>query len=185
MSRVVRIQTNFSSGEIDPLLRARVDLAQYYNALQTAENVVVQPQGGVKRRDGLKYITELPAAANPQSGVRLIPFEFSATDSYMFALVNQRIYIFRDKALITNINGSGNDYLAVSAITSAMLGKIRHAQSADTMILVHEDLTPNYFHKRPCSCFCFLHRQPIRDSDTIWHQRRDYSNSERWRFFVR
>ena len=62
MSRVVRIQTNFSSGEIDPLLRARVDLAQYYNALQTAENVVVQPQGGVKRRDGLKYITELPAA---------------------------------------------------------------------------------------------------------------------------
>jgi hypothetical protein len=142
VSRVVRIQTNFSSGEIDPLLRARVDLAQYYNALQTAENVVVQPQGGVKRRDGLKYITELPAAANPQSGVRLIPFEFSATDSYMFALVNQRIYIFRDKALITNINGSGNDYLAVSAITSAMLGKIRHAQSADTMILVHEDLTP-------------------------------------------
>lgn len=142
MSRVVRIQTNFSSGEIDPLLRARVDLAQYYNALQTAENVVVQPQGGVKRRDGLKYITELPAAANPQSGVRLIPFEFSATDSYMFALVNQRIYIFRDKALITNINGSGNDYLAVPAVTSAMLEKIRHAQSADTMILVHEDLTP-------------------------------------------
>ena len=142
MSRVVRIQTNFSSGEIDPLLRSRVDLAQYYNALQTATNVVVQPQGGVRRRDGLKYIAELPAAANPQSGVRLIPFEFSADDSYMFALVNQRIYVFRSGALVTNINGSGNDYLAVSAITSAMLSKIRHAQSADTMILVHEDLTP-------------------------------------------
>ena len=142
MSRVVRIQTNFSSGEIDPLLRSRVDLTQYYNALQTATNVVVQPQGGVRRRDGLKYIAELPAAANPQSGVRLIPFEFSATDSYMFALVNQRIYVFRDGALVTNINGSGNDYLAVSAVTSAMLSKIRHAQSADTMILVHEDLTP-------------------------------------------
>ena len=142
MSRVVRIQTNFSSGEIDPLLRSRVDLAQYYNALQTATNVVVQPQGGVRRRDGLKYIAELPAAANPQSGVRLIPFEFSADDSYMFALVNQRIYVFRAGALVTNINGSGNDYLAVSAVTSAMLSKIRHAQSADTMILVHEDLTP-------------------------------------------
>ena len=141
MSRVVRIQTNFSSGEIDPLLRSRVDLVQYYNALQTATNVVVQPQGGVRRRDGLKYIAELPAAANPQSGVRLIPFEFSATDSYMFALVNQRIYVFRAGALVTNINGSGNNYLAVSAITSAMLSKIRHAQSADTMILVHEDLT--------------------------------------------
>ena len=142
MSRIVRIQTNFSSGEIDPLLRSRVDLVQYYNALQTATNVVVQPQGGVKRRAGLKYVSELPAAANPQNGVRLIPFEFSTTDSYMFALVNQRIYIFRAGALVTNINGTGNDYLAVSAITSAMLAKIRHAQSADTMILVHEDLTP-------------------------------------------
>ena len=88
MSRIVRIQTNFSSGEIDPLLRSRVDLVQYYNALQTATNVVVQPQGGVKRRAGLKYVSELPAAANPQNGVRLIPFEFSTTDSYMFALVN-------------------------------------------------------------------------------------------------
>ena len=142
MTRVVRIQTNFSSGEIDPLLRARVDLAQYYNALQTATNVVVQPQGGVKRRAGLKYIAELPAAANPQNGVRLIAFEFSVDDSYMFALVNQRIYIFRAGALVTNINGTGNDFLAVSAITSAMLSKIRHAQSADTMILTHEDLTP-------------------------------------------
>ena len=142
MSRVVRIQTNFASGAIDPLLRSRVDLNQYYNGLQTAENVTIMPQGGLRRRDGLRYITELPSAANPQNGVRLIPFEFSADDSYMFALVNQRIYIFRNKVLVTDINGSGNDYLAVSSITSAMLSKIRYAQNADTIIFVHEDLPP-------------------------------------------
>ena len=142
MSRVVRIQTNFASGAIDPLLRSRVDLNQYYNGLQTAENVTIMPQGGLRRRDGLRYITELPSAANPQNGVRLIPFEFSADDSYMFALVNQRIYIFRNKVLVTDINGSGNDYLAVSSITSAMLSKIRYAQNADTIIFVHEDLAP-------------------------------------------
>lgn len=142
MSRVIQIQTNFSIGELDPLLRGRVDLKQYYNALQSATNVFIQPQGGVKRRDGLKFITELPSAGNPQNGVRLIPFEFSADDSYMFALVNQRIYIFRNQALVTNINGTGNDFLAISSITSAMLTKIRYAQSADTIILVHEDLSP-------------------------------------------
>ena len=142
MSRVVRIQTDFASGEIDPLLRSRIDLKQYYQALQTAQNVFILPQGGAKRRAGLKYISELPAAANPQDGVRLIPFEFSVDDSYMFALVNQRIYIFKNGALITDINGSGNDFLAVTDITSAMLSELRHAQAADTIIFVHEDLEP-------------------------------------------
>ncbi len=45
MSRVVLIQTNFVVGEIDPLLRGRIDLNQYYNGLQKATNVVIQPQG--------------------------------------------------------------------------------------------------------------------------------------------
>lgn len=127
---------------MDPLLRARIDLAQYFNALETATNVHILPQGGAKRRGGMKYLAELPGAASPASGVRLIPFEFSTDDSYMFALTNGRIYIFRNAVLVTNINGSGNDYLAVASITSAMLQKIRYAQSADTIIFVHEDLPP-------------------------------------------
>lgn len=142
MSRAVRIQTNFSAGEMDPLLRSRIDLEQYYNALETATNVFILPQGGAKRRDGLKFIYQLPSAAAPQNGVRLIPFEFNTDDSYMFAVVHQRIYIFRSGALVTNINGSGNDYLAVTTITSAMLTKLRFAQAADTIIFVHEDLAP-------------------------------------------
>jgi hypothetical protein len=142
MSRLIRIQTDFASGAIDPLLRSRIDLKQFYSGLQTASNVFVLPQGGVKRRDGLKFIGEIPSAAAPQNGVRLIPFEFSTDDSYMFLVVHQRIYIYRAGALVTNINSSGNDYLAVSSVTSAMLSTLRHAQSADTMILVHEDLPP-------------------------------------------
>ena len=142
MSRQVQIQTNFSVGELDPLLRSRVDLQQYYNALQTANNVFIQPQGGIKRRDGLKYIAELPAAANPQNGVRLIPFEYSVNDSYMFAIVNQRVYIFKNNALITNINGSGDDYFGVSALTSAVLSKLNFAQFGDTIIFAENDLQP-------------------------------------------
>jgi hypothetical protein len=142
MSRVVRIQTDFASGEIDPLLRSRIDLKQYYQALQTAQNVFILPQGGAKRRDGLKFVAEIPSSAAPENGVRCIPFEFNTSDSYMFVVAHQRIYIFKNKALVTNINGTGNDFLAVTAITSAMLSTLRHAQSADTMILVQEDLTP-------------------------------------------
>ena len=56
MTRFVSLQTNFSSGAMDPLLLSRVDLAAYQNALSEAKNVVIQPQGGARRRSGLKYL---------------------------------------------------------------------------------------------------------------------------------
>ena len=54
--RIIQFQTNFSVGELDPLIRARTDLQQYQNALEEATNVIIQPQGGFKRRDGLEFI---------------------------------------------------------------------------------------------------------------------------------
>ena len=78
MARFVTVQTNFSSGELDPLLRARVDLPAHANGLEEATNVIVQPQGGVRRRPGTKYIMSLPNSSSESAanGVRLVPFEF-------------------------------------------------------------------------------------------------------------
>lgn len=143
MARFVDFQTNFVTGELDPLLRARVDLQQYQNALAKATNVLIQPQGGMRRRPGLKHIIELPNSSTPSAGngVRLINFEFSVDDSYMLIFTHQRMYVVKDGVQITNINSSGNPYLTTS-ITSAMLDQLNWTQSADTMILVHPDLTP-------------------------------------------
>jgi hypothetical protein len=139
MARFVDMQTNFSTGELDPLLRSRIDLAQYNNALAKATNVLVQPQGGIRRRPGLKHLAELPSAA--ANGVRLVPFEFNVDDSYMLCFTNERMYVFKDGVQITNINASGNAYLTTS-ITSAMLEELHWTQSADTMYLAHPDLAP-------------------------------------------
>ena len=141
MSRAVSIQTNFTTGEIDPLLKSRIDIDQYYNSLEQARNVVIQPQGGITRRPGLQYISTIPSAANPQNGCRLVPFEFSTTQSYMLLFVHNRMYIYKDKVLQTNINGTGNDYL-VTTIGSSNLSTIDYAQSADTLIIVQEDMAP-------------------------------------------
>lgn len=140
MARFVSVQTNFSTGELDPLLRARVDLPAYQNALEEATNVVVQPQGGLRRRPGSRYLTSVPAS----SGVRLVPFEFSTSDSYMLCFTNNRMYVFKNQALITNINTSGNDYLDTSSLglTGARLAEICWTQSADTLIVVQEDIAP-------------------------------------------
>lgn len=140
MSRIIRVQTNFTSGELDPKLRARIDLRQYFNGMETAKNVVVQPQGGIARRDGTRYIAELPASA--ADGVRTVHFEFSVDDSYMLIFVDQRMYVFKDGVQITNINESGNDYLSVPKITDAVIPTMCWAQSADTLIITQQTMIP-------------------------------------------
>jgi len=140
MSRVVQVQTNFTSGELDPKLRARIDLQQYYNGLESATNIIVQPQGGFVRRNGSKYISTLPSAAG--TAVRMVPFEFSVDDSYMLIFVDQQMHVYKDGELITDINGSGNDYLSVSLITSSVISTMCWAQSADTLIVVQEGMAP-------------------------------------------
>lgn len=146
MSRFVSIQTNFSTGELDPLLRARVDLSAYANALEKATNVVCQPQGGIRRRPGSRYITALPNSSTPSAanGVRLVEFEFSTSDSYMLCFTHHRMYIFKNGALITNINGSGNPYLDTSGVSlsGSALANVVWTQSADTLIVVHPDIAP-------------------------------------------
>ena len=141
MSRAVTIQSNFTTGEIDPLLKSRIDINQYYNALETARNVLIQPQGGIERRPGLQFLFEIPSAANPQDGMKLVPFEFSTTQSYMLLFVHNRMYIFKNKELVTNINSSGNDYLTTT-ISSTTLATMDFTQSADTLIVVQEDMAP-------------------------------------------
>ena len=146
MARFVTVQTNFTTGELDPLLRARIDLKSYENALETAQNVFCQPQGGITRRSGTRYINTLPNAGSDSAanGVRLVAFEFSTSDSYMLCFTHNRMYVYKNGALITNINGTGNPYLSTSGVslTSARLNEMCWTQSADTLIIVHEDINP-------------------------------------------
>jgi hypothetical protein len=140
MSRIISIQNDFTAGELDPKLRARTDIAQYKSGLTTARNVSIQPQGGAKRRDGTKFVAELDSGAG--TAVRMVSFEFSIDDSYMLVFTPGKMYVFKNGTQITNINGSGNDFLTVAALTSAIIPTMNWVQSADTVIVVHEDLAP-------------------------------------------
>jgi hypothetical protein len=140
MSRIIQIQNDFTAGELDPKLRARTDISQYKSGLSTARNVSIQPQGGAKRRDGTKFVAELDSGA--ANAVRMVSFEFSVSDSYMLVFTPGKMYVFKNGAQITNINGSGNDYLTIASLTSAILPQMNWVQSADTVIVVHEDLEP-------------------------------------------
>jgi len=145
--RINQYQSNFSVGEIDPLLRGRTDLQQYQNALEEATNVVVQPQGGISRRDGLEFIFNFGSTF---TAFKVIPFEFSVNDSYLLVFVVGRIYVFKNS--IRQYIGTVG-YIAASDITAAMLDELEYTQAVDTLILCHEDLQT---------------KRLVRNSDTSW-----------------
>ena len=157
MAKYVDIQTNFTSGEIDPLLRSRIDIKQYQNGASKLTNVFVQPQGGAKRRPGLKHIYEFPTpiVESAAQNCALIPFEFSVDDSYMLLFYNGYMYPFKDNELVGDINGAGNDGYNLLAVgwQSVPYDEMSWTQSADTLILCH----PNY---RPIKI--------VRTSDNDW-----------------
>jgi hypothetical protein len=137
------MQTNFTAGELDPLIRARNDLKSYGNALEKATNVVCQPQGGITRRPGTRYVTALPNSGTESAGngSRLVAFEFSTSDSYMLCFTHNRMYVFKNGSLVSNINGTGNPYL-VTTIGSSVLNDMCWTQSADTLIVTQETIAP-------------------------------------------
>mgnify|MGYP000235841519 CR=1 FL=1 len=58
MAKTRFIQSSFVSGELSPLLKGRIDINQYYQAVETADNVVIVPQGGMRRRPGTEFIAQ-------------------------------------------------------------------------------------------------------------------------------
>jgi len=148
MPKVWNIQSNFTSGEIDPRLIGRVDLAVYYNACRQARNVTPLIQGGMSRRDGSEFIDTTATEC-----IRLLSFQFSTEEQYLLAFADSRCYIYKDgTTLQTNIAGTGNDYLTTS-ITAAQLVDYDFVQTADYIIGTHPENPPV---------------QIIRTSDTFW-----------------
>jgi len=136
MPRVRLTRNSFNSGELDPLLSARFDVRAHNQGAAALRNVVCLPQGGVKRRGGLTYVGTIS-----DGDAKLVPFSFNITQTYLLVFGNQKMYVYKDGVLQTNINGSGNDYLVVPW-TLAEVANIGWTQSADTLIVCHHDYAP-------------------------------------------
>jgi len=98
MARVHPFQTNFTAGELSPLLAGQTDFKKYVNGVETMENMVVFPQGGATRRNGTRYVAEVK---NSEDAVRLIPFEFNVTQAYILEFGNLYIRFYKDNGQIT------------------------------------------------------------------------------------
>jgi hypothetical protein len=100
------IQNNFVSGELSPLLRGRIDLQQYYQGCETADNVVIVPQGGLRRRPGTEFIA--------QTTRNLVSFPYTGT----MPNGGTASVLYGNDATTTSTTvaiGTTNDYVVVKA----------------------------------------------------------------------
>lgn len=132
MARTRYNQNAFVGGEFDPTLFGRTDIDNYYAGAAKLENVVVLPQGGVRRREGLAHVADVGTA-----DVRLIPFVFNAEQQYLFAVTPGEIKIYRNDLVVATLNTA-----PVTDITADMLRALNWVQSNDVLLLVHPDLQP-------------------------------------------
>ena len=132
-------QVSFSRGEISPLLHGRRDLDIYLAGLAHCENFVILPHGVATRRPG----TRLAAEANiANSNVRLIPIEYSETDSYVLEFGDDYFRVYRDFGLV----GSGDPFVpyvfSSTGISASILFEIDFAFVEDALYIVHESFAP-------------------------------------------
>jgi len=97
MARVAVELTNFTGGELSPRLDGRTDLTKYSSGCSTLENLVVYPHGSAARRPGSTFIAEV---ADSDNKTRLIPFEFSTTQTYMLEFSNLKMRVYKDKGAV-------------------------------------------------------------------------------------
>ena len=97
MARVAVELTNFTGGELSPRLDGRTDLTKYTSGCATLENLIVYPHGSAARRPGSTFVAEVADSANK---TRLIPFEFSTTQTYMLEFSNLKMRVFKDSGAV-------------------------------------------------------------------------------------
>jgi hypothetical protein len=121
MANAHDIQTNFTAGELSPLLNGRVDLAAYRMGCKELRNAMVMPFGGVRRRFGTRYVADCYSAA---SASRVIAFG----NGYVIELAHYTLRVFDANGLLKTLSAPW---------MASQVFEIAFAQSSDTMILVH------------------------------------------------
>ena len=141
--------TNFTAGELTPLLEARVDLAQYANGCKTLKNFLVHPQGGAYRRGGTEYVSDVKTGSKQ---VRLVPFEFSVTQAYILEFGENYIRFYTNGGQV--VSGSPSAAVEVSTTyTEAELFELQFAQSADILYITHPSHAPAQLSRNSATSF--------------------------------
>lgn len=142
MAKAHVFQTNFSSGELDPLMAARKDTGAYQNGARRLRNMALLATGGATRRLATRRLYDL--GATPR---RVIPFDYDELNRYEICLYDQALTVhsYPSGALVQTITGA--------PWLEAELFEITFSQVADTLILAHKNWPPQLVRRLTSTTF--------------------------------
>lgn len=123
------VQTNFTSGMLDPTLQDHVDLQVYRNGARRIVNCRLLPQGGATRRSGTQAV-----AALSKPDYQIEGFIFSDDQAYAFLFYDGGVEIW-DKITRTYLTFIVGPWTAAHIAS----GQLRAEQQLDKMIVSHGD----------------------------------------------
>lgn len=132
MARFSPVQNAFIAGELSPGMEGRSDTVQYAQGMRRCENFIVQPQGGVIRRTGTRFVSEV---ADSNDNIRLIPFRVSPELAYVIEASDLLFRYYTNEGLLV----SGTPVNDVTVYAHTELEDIMWAQSANVLYLAHPD----------------------------------------------
>ena len=143
MALLRQFYTNFTAGEITPLLSSRVDSQAYKNGVKSLKNFRILSQGGIRRRGGLRYLQELSD----------IPYQ---TETYIYDEDEAYILLFSNGRLdVVDVSSPTAiaDTITSCPWTTSQIGELKVAQSGDTMVIVHPDMVMQELTRTSASTF--------------------------------
>ena len=87
------IQPSLAGGEVSPAVATRVDVDKFKSALTKCENFLVMQHGGVTKRPGFKWVSEVRDSA---LATRIIPFSFNTEQTYILEFGNLYMRVIKD-----------------------------------------------------------------------------------------
>lgn len=103
------IQPSFAAGELSPTLFSRVDMAKYHVGAALMRNFFVDYRNGASNRTGTRLITR----GLLDTGIRLIPFQFSVVQGYVLEFGDGYMRVIKNGSLVLNTG------FAITNITNA------------------------------------------------------------------
>ena len=130
MALLRQFYTNFTSGELTPLLSSRVDSNAYKNGTKKLRNFRMLSQGGIRRRGGFRYLQTLT-----NTDYQSEAYIYDEDEAYILLFSNTKLEVI-DITAPTVITQT----ITSCPWTTAMIGELKVSQSGDTMIVVHPDM---------------------------------------------
>lgn len=146
MSSIIK-QSSFVGGEFAPLYWGRSDLPGYANGLRRCRNWFVTKQGAVVTRPGTATVADARYSTAANALVRLIPFIYSDTQSYVLEFGDLYIRVWTPGAAfmttdwVQPVDGAAATYIT-TPYAYTELAAIRYAQVGDVLTLTHPSHAP-------------------------------------------